>query len=200
MVAWANLYVLITRLSPRARFSRLFLEGYLLSWIALMIAVLVWGVPWWPGAAAVLAAYRVLTLLHSRGTVFVEGRIQVANVRAAILTVLLNIVEVINCFAVIILCYGKEFSPAIDRPLTAVYMSTVTFLTLGYGDFHPRHHSTIAHAIVISELWCFLFFLVMLGPLVFGLASSHYRAAEVAGAVKKRRRRLSPRRRTGRFM
>lgn len=175
---WLNLYFLLCRWSARARHSRVFLELYLVAWTGLIVAVLLFPRPWLLSVGGYIAAYRLFLLLHSRGAVFVEGRIRVKNVKAAIITVLLNVVEVINCFAVIILRFGGEWDPAVNHPRTALYYSTVTFLTLGYGDIHPKEGSSVGQWIVIAELFSFLFFVVMLGPLVFTLASRHYRADE----------------------
>lgn len=177
VLAAFNLYLVITWISRRARESRIFLELYLLAWTA-TIAILLFLPRPWLQVGVWLAGYRVFLLLHSRGAVFVKGGIVVRNVRAAVLTVLLNIVEIINCFAVLILYFGEEYTPVVGEGVSAVYLSTVTFLTLGFGDIHPREGSWIGQLLTIAELWCFLFFLVMLGPLVFGLAGSHYRSNE----------------------
>jgi len=75
----------------------------------------------------------------------------------------INVIQVVLCFAVFALHYGKDFKPAILDSVTAIYFSAVTFLTLGYGDVVPRSPQT--KALVVWELLTFLVFLVVKLPI-----------------------------------
>jgi hypothetical protein len=65
--------------------------------------------------------------------------------------------SIIICFAIMFLDYGNQFNPIISDSLTAIYQSTLTFTTLGYGDIKPI--CFIGKVLVISELFFFFLFI-----------------------------------------
>ena len=75
---------------------------------------------------------------------------------------LLNVIEVIMCFAVLFLYYGQQFYPSIEEPITAIYFSFVTFVSLGYGDIKPICLST--KMLVCFEIFTFILFLAIRVP------------------------------------
>ncbi len=75
---------------------------------------------------------------------------------------LLNVIEVIMCFAVLFLYYGQQFYPSIEEPITAIYFSFVTFVSLGYGDIKPICLST--KILVCFEIFTFILFLAIRLP------------------------------------
>jgi hypothetical protein len=74
----------------------------------------------------------------------------------------LNVIEVVLCFAVFFLYYGQQFCPVIDEPITAIYFSFVTFISLGYGDIKPIYAST--RTLVCCEILSFILFLAIRVP------------------------------------
>lgn len=75
----------------------------------------------------------------------------------------LGLVEVILCFGILLLAWGEEFKPPISDPITALYHSTVTLTTLGYGDITPN--TSYGKLLVIAELFFFVLFLSFRLPL-----------------------------------
>lgn len=75
---------------------------------------------------------------------------------------LLNVIEVVLCFAVLFLYYGKQFYPSITEPITAIYFSFITFVSLGYGDIKPI--CATAKILVCFEIFPFIFFLAVRVP------------------------------------
>jgi hypothetical protein len=75
---------------------------------------------------------------------------------------LLNVIEVVLCFAILFLYYGQQFSPSIAEPTTAIYFSFVTFVSLGYGDIKPICLST--KILVCFEIFTFILFLAIRLP------------------------------------
>ena len=99
-----------------------------------------------------------------------NGKIRVYNRIAWILVTFLTVIQVVLSFATIILFFGDRFvngSLIISDASTAIYVSTITFTTLGYGDYVPT--CSVSQAIVIGELFFFLLFLALKVPLAVGM-------------------------------
>ena len=179
IASWLNLYWIAIRLSKRASGSRVFLEFYLLTWMAIGIAPLLltrlklFNVDGTTFAIfGFLAVYRLLAIFHSRAIYFTSGNIDVTHGRASLLIALLNLYEVTQAFAVLFLWYGGGWEPAIESSITAFYQSMLTFTTLGYGDIKPITETT--QLLVVAQLTYFLFFFVMVLPIVLSLGSREY--------------------------
>ena len=89
------------------------------------------------------------------------------NGRRWILISFSNILLIIVTFGVIIKYTSMHFSPNICNPLTAFYMSALTFTTLGFGDIEPI--DSIGKLIVCFELFYFLFFLALKLPMALSV-------------------------------
>lgn len=84
--------------------------------------------------------------------------IQVRDPLRWLLMALLNLGQVILSFAILFLSYGEQFIPPIRQPLAALYQSTLTFTTLGYGDIRPACGT--GRLVVCIELAFFLVLIV----------------------------------------
>jgi hypothetical protein len=91
------------------------------------------------------------------------GYIEVYDRTRWLFMAVINVVQVVLCFSVFALYYGAQFEPAISDALSAIYFSSVTFLTVGYGDIRPTCPKT--QALVCWELLGFLLFLVVKLPI-----------------------------------
>ena len=80
-----------------------------------------------------------------------------------LLMVPLNVAQVVLGFALLLRFYGHQFSPQVDNPIMALYQSTLTFTTLGYGDIRPV--GTGGRVLVCLELAFFLVFLAIKLPI-----------------------------------
>ena len=80
---------------------------------------------------------------------------------------LINIFEIVMCYAVLYLKFGNYFCEKINDPITAIYQSILTFTTLGYGDITPK--SAISKIIVISQLGFFILIVLLVAPRIFSL-------------------------------
>lgn len=85
----------------------------------------------------------------------------------------INIFVVILAFAILFLEHGLQFAPTITDATTAIYMSTVTFTTLGYGDIKPI--CSVGKRLVLLELSYFLFFLLIKIPLAVSVIRTESR-------------------------
>jgi hypothetical protein len=153
-----------------------FVELWVFSLVALLFVSLFFGGPgniliWW-GAMYILtdaigAAVRdiVASPIHHRDDE--GGYIKVYDKTRWLLMAVVNVVQVVLCFAVFALHYGTQFNPHILEPSSAIYFSAVTFLTLGYGDILPCCPQT--KALVSLELLIFLLFLVVKLPIALSV-------------------------------
>jgi hypothetical protein len=102
------------------------------------------------------------------------GYISIRNRPRWVILAFLGVLQIPTCFAILFMEWGCEFNPAICEPLTAFYLSLVTFTTVGYGEIAPK--TIIAQGLVTAEL---LFFLVFVG-LRLPLAVSVMRVKELS--------------------
>lgn|GEM_PF-4644880 len=87
------------------------------------------------------------------------GYIQIRSRRRWLILTVFNLAQIIVCFGILIYYYKDQFTGNISSWVTALYISFVSFTTLGYGDFSPKCDTT--RWIVIAELSYFLFFLII---------------------------------------
>ncbi len=136
----------------------------------------------WYLAATCFAAYVLLDALRAglRDTIISltehrdhEGEyISIRNRPRWLILALLGAVEIILAFAILIRSNAKDFKvaeclPPIDA-LAAVYQSTLTFTTLGYGEIIPR--TSLGRFLVTAELIYFLLFLSVRLPVAVAVA------------------------------
>jgi hypothetical protein len=80
---------------------------------------------------------------------------------------LINIFEIVMCYAVLYLNFGNYFREKIGDPITAIYQSILTFTTLGYGEITPKN--TLSKIIVITQLGFFILIVLLIAPRIFSL-------------------------------
>jgi hypothetical protein len=78
---------------------------------------------------------------------------------------LINVYEIILCFSVLFLAFGSGFYRPILDKLTALYQSSVTITTLGYGEIYAIN--SCAKILVISQLFYFIMFFLLVLPRIF---------------------------------
>ena len=88
-----------------------------------------------------------------------DSFLQIRNRPRWLVMAIVNVIQVVVCFAILFLYYGKQFTPRIYDPITALYQSAMTFATLGYGDIRPLVGCTEGKVIVCLELFFFILFL-----------------------------------------
>lgn len=141
--------------------------------------ILIWWVAFYILIDALGATVRdIVAPLHHRDNQ--GGYILVYDAVRWLLMAAINVAQVILCFAVFALHYGHQFAPAVLDPISAVYFSAVSFLTLGYGDIVPNSPQT--KMLVFWELLTFLIFLVVKLP----IAVSVVRVKERASTTNRR--------------
>jgi hypothetical protein len=118
----------------------------------------------WHWIGLIIAYYGLLIALSTllRDAVYIplkkSGVLEIRNrVRWLWLTIFL-LAQIVICYSILYLAYGDEFEKAINGPLTALYVSLLTFTTLGYGDIYPK--ASIGQLIVVSQL---VFFVLWIG-------------------------------------
>lgn len=94
------------------------------------------------------------------------GFIQVRDRLRWLLMALLNLVQVVVCFAMLFMYYGDQFIPRIEEPLMALYHA-LTFTTLGQGDIRPACGT--GRVIVCLELFFFLIFVAIKLPIAISV-------------------------------
>ena len=142
-------------------------EVWLFYLLGVLIICLFWGLPgddliWWV-AFLILMDSVGATIRDITGQLQKSGEIEVYNSVRWLLMALLNVLQVAFCFAAFTLYLGYQFDPPVTDGGTAIYFSTVTFSTLGYGDIKPV--SREAKALVSWELLAFLLFLAIKLPI-----------------------------------
>lgn len=153
-----------------------FVEVWVFSLVTLLFVCLFLGGPgniliWWSAiyvlTDAIGAAVRdiVASPIHHHDDQ--GGYIKVYDKTRWLFMAVVNVIEVVLCFAVFALHYGMQFQPHILDPSSAIYFSAVTFLTLGYGDILPSCPQT--KNLVSLELLTFLLFLVVKLPIAISV-------------------------------
>jgi len=95
-----------------------------------------------------------------------KNKIYVYDFQRWMILTLLGAFEVILCFSEFIICCSSSFVHLEPHTiLNSIYLSTVTFCTLGYGDIHPKTDQIVGQIIIITELFYFFIFLVVKIPI-----------------------------------
>lgn len=110
--------------------------------------------------------------------------ISIRNRPRWLILTLLGAFQIILAFAILIKWNPGEFNnlPQADW-VAALYLSTVTFTTLGYGDITPN--STIGRCIVTTELFYFLLFLAVRLPIAVAVARVEVKRPEVSTPIQQ---------------
>ncbi|MBN1258186.1 two pore domain potassium channel family protein [Candidatus Peregrinibacteria bacterium] len=161
------------------------IEGMMAVITLLMVAALI-ALPYLPGWARwvvlIFAAQRVLEFLivYSRNFILGHGRIfthfQPENERGVwlILMFSLNVLQVVFAFAIGYFFTSLQDPNAFTETLTALdsfYLSVITFITVGYSDFHPI--TALPKILLLLESGIFFYVLVIV---INGLISIHFRS------------------------
>ena len=142
-----------------------------LASIAVLVTVLFFLARTMPVVADGIAAALILyTLATNTTTVFVSRRPRDAF-RASVLA-LGSFGELVLGFAVIYLSLpAAELTSAVGTPMRAIYFSTVTFATVGFGDIRPAEAALAAPLIVTGQIFIGLYFLTVILTNVVSFAS-----------------------------
>jgi hypothetical protein len=154
--------------------------GFLAPWrvgivrlasIGILVAVLFCLARTHPVVADAIAAVLILyTLATNTATVFVSRRPRDAF-RATVLA-LESFGELVLAFAVIYLSLPPaEFCLPVATPVRAIYFSTVTFATVGFGDIRPADAALVAPLMVTGQIFIGLYFLAVILTNVVSFAS-----------------------------
>jgi hypothetical protein len=129
--------------------TKAFVDWYVAVWaIGLATFLITWSVsaPMVRAFAVGSATYRILDILSYQLAIVLVTRHHLAWAPAAvtrtILLSLVNIGEIVTCYAILYLGLGRiiESTPSgtqVTTPIRAFYYSLVTMATLGYGEFIP---------------------------------------------------------------
>jgi hypothetical protein len=172
-----------------------FTEAYALAFLVILALAFVWvpfRSPLWQ-VALCLACYRLFDLAQGLARIlFVESTerwdpqighyILVRDMTRWLLITLVNLAEIVLCFAFVYLTWGDEFAPELDGKLGAAYQSMTTFLGVG-GHMVMGNHARLA---VMGQLGFLVLFLVVVAPVVLSAFKAKQRTDEVFGAVRSR--------------
>jgi hypothetical protein len=152
---------------------------YVVTWLSMLLcSLLLTG--YLPGVFAVIAGYRIVDIIGYR-VYFLLIRSRTDpwgrdTLRRSMVIVFLNACEIAAAYAILYItlgCIGPAGTenPAVLDPLTAIYFSFVTMLTVGYGDLVPLNPRS--RAIVLLELLsAFLFLLIVIPALISRFAAT----------------------------
>jgi hypothetical protein len=124
---------------------------------------------WHSSAAVIVAIWRVFGLIELTSAMVFFNRYRVytrpVSVVRSLIMLLINYVEIILCFSLLHLCSGwielSECGNILSHPIDALYFSTVTITTLGYGDFRPFNlwgRFLVSSEVVVGLLFVLLVF------------------------------------------
>jgi hypothetical protein len=85
---------------------------------------------------------------------------------------LLGALEVVLCFSELIIYYSANFENLNHHVIiNSIYLSSVTFCTLGYGDIHPNTKHYIGQLLITFELFYYFIFLAVKIPIAISMFS-----------------------------
>jgi hypothetical protein len=156
-----------------------FMDVYALAWAVLLTAMLLISASpaakgWLKWVVGIFAAIRIFDILKYRVYyLLVKGHKDVSknnsHIRRRFVFALLNFYEVVVAYAILYFISGdivRECIP-LESSVAAFYYSLVTMVTLGYGDYVPKHD--YSRALVISQLASSLVFLLFIIPALISL-------------------------------
>jgi hypothetical protein len=157
--------------------SRLFMDLYVITWLVVLILILNTGL--WLGrtAAVLIAAYRIVDIVNYRLLFLLlksETKPWATDViRRSVVIAFTNFIEVVIAFATIYLQTGSIVQDssklALSNPTDALYFSSVTMTTLGYGDFLPT--DATGRWLVMAQISTTIVFLIFLLPALVSVFS-----------------------------
>jgi hypothetical protein len=166
---------LLIKLIP-VRLQRAFHELYVLVWLGLLVFLLTAG---HSGArwSVFLVIYRIADILGYRlYFVFHKSLYRpwsALRIRETLIYAALNSAELVIGFAVLYLSFGaieNQRDEIVKGPLDALYFSSTTMLTVGFGDFIPI--SPLGRELVLFQFVSMVIFVLLMLPLVLSVLSS----------------------------
>lgn len=155
-----------------------FMSYYVVTWLFMLLCSLLLA-SYLPTVFAAIAGYRIVDIIGYRVYfLLVKSRTDPwgrDSLRRSMVIVFLNACEIAAAYAILYVTLGSIGPPgsktsAVLDPLTAIYFSFVTMLTVGYGDLVPLDRRS--RAIVLLELLsAFLFLLIVIPALVSRFAA-----------------------------
>lgn len=170
-----------------------FTEVYVLSFL-LILGTLYWFVPlgssYWFICLAI-ACYRLFDIAQGLASIVIfepklrhdeqGGYILARNPTRWLLLTLLNLGEIVLYFSFIYMTAGNLFSPIIATRISAVFQSVSVFIA-GSG---ALPENDLSKAIVTAHLIYFVFFLILIAPMVFSLIRAKEKTTEILGKTDK---------------
>jgi hypothetical protein len=149
-------------------------DWYVCCWLGVEISLLFWSCVvyeryFWAWIFSGVIVYRLLDFGFVLLGLLLDPKSSWQSPQRLVLLAIINYIEVIISFAVLCRISSLTIPNAFNRPLAgwldAIYYSSVTATTLGYGDFFPEHFLTKACA--IGELLLVVLVVVSaIGPFV----------------------------------
>jgi len=155
-----------------------FMDVYVLVFALMLTTTLFVPNPFWFFGVAI-AVYRVVDIVTYR-LYFLLVKSQArpwttATLRRSLVIVVVNFYETIVGYAILYLSVGHivatstSLQPKLSAK-TAFYYSTVTAVTLGYGDYVPS--DDFSRMLVVSQLFCTILFIIFIIPALVSLFSA----------------------------
>jgi hypothetical protein len=161
---------LVAFFTPGGKSAYMYIDLYVLGWLALLIISLA-GLKISLVLAAFLACYRIIDIVtYQLCIILVDSQRsdwRLASLRRSFLSAMINLVEIIIAFAILYLVSNgiienKEYGAIIMDATTAVYFSFVTMTTLGYGELIPNGPGS--RMIVVAQIGTEILFLLCVVP------------------------------------
>jgi hypothetical protein len=174
LISVSNIKGLVRKKYPG---SHLFMDVYVIAWIAILVSVLFWGSALSSRIAIGLAVYRLVDIVNYRLLfLFVKSESDPWKeevIRRSVAMALVNFLEAGAAFAILYLrtasiVHNGTCVP-LQSPTEALYYSVVTMTTLGYGDLVPANST--GHWLVIAQLSAAVIFVVFLLPALISVFS-----------------------------
>lgn len=170
----------VKKLFKNKSIQNIIAEFYTLSWFVVLI-VLLWKPLQNHHLLFIVVGYRIIDgLNYLLCIIFVDSynpKWGLYSLNRSVIHIFLNFFEIITGYAVFFLntgaigYYKQEALYTITKPLEALYFSTATITTLGYGDFQPI--STTGQMLAISEVLIgFVVVVLIIGVFISGRRGS----------------------------
>jgi len=200
ILAWTSLHHwIITLMRKRKKWAHdeltpfWFTEAYVLSFL-LILGTLYWLISlksfYW-SVCVVISCYRLFDIAQGLASLIIFRRrlrrdeqgdyILARNLTRWFLLILLNLGEIILYFSFIYMAAGNSFTPNISTRIGAIFQS-VSVLIAGNGALPGND---LSRSIVIAHLIYFVFFLIIIAPIVFSLIRAKERTTEIFGKTNK---------------
>ena len=162
-------------------YTLLGLTCFAFAFVFVPVRSVLWHICW------IAAVYRLLELGYGLSSIIILHRerrrddqgyyVLARNALRWVLLTLINLAELIIYFSFFYLTWNTHFEPEIATRMAAIYQSVTTLVAVG-GTIPT---SDLGRGIVISQLCYFVFFLVLVAPVVLSLIRAKERTTEELG-------------------